>query len=86
METSVSRSVDRQWRTVTNPSAITTDGVATNGGNNAYNDYDGGTAIRLLDPCTDQSCNWIEGEVTFEVAPTTGTSQGWLQMTVSGRT
>jgi hypothetical protein len=59
-------------------SAYTLDGVATNT-SGAYDDTDGGTAIRMLDPCSDESCNWLQGETSFNTsAPDTGS---WLQMT-----
>ncbi|KAK4686430.1 hypothetical protein P7C73_g3698, partial [Tremellales sp. Uapishka_1] len=56
---------------------VTTGGVATTYGA-AYDDNDGGTAIRLLNPCEDESCEWIQGTVDYSTTDDTG---GWLQMT-----
>lgn len=28
-----------------------------------YRDGDGGKAIRLLTPCADQSCNWVDMQI-----------------------
>jgi hypothetical protein len=39
---------------------------------------DGGTAIRMLNPCSDKSCSWIQGTTSYS---TTGDTGGWLQMT-----
>lgn len=57
--------------------AVTTGGVATNEPA-AYQDNDGGTAIRLLDACDDESCEYIQGAQTYDINQDTG---GWLQMT-----
>jgi hypothetical protein len=32
----------------------------------------------MLNPCTNQSCQWIEGETSYSKD---GTTNGWLQMT-----
>ncbi|GFZ49322.1 hypothetical protein JCM24511_07442 [Saitozyma sp. JCM 24511] len=56
---------------------VTTNGVATTSAG-AYDDTDGGTAIRMLNPCSDKSCNWIQGTTSYS---TTGDTGGWLQMT-----
>jgi len=58
------------WLNVGGNQAVTTGGVAdadsnitaatTNSG--AYDDESGGRTVRLLDPCTDDSCNWYEDE------------------------
>ncbi|KAK8854946.1 hypothetical protein IAR55_003685 [Kwoniella newhampshirensis] len=56
---------------------VTTDGIATTG-EGAYADTDGGTAIRMLNPCTDESCEYIQGSTSYSTAQDTG---GWLQMT-----
>jgi len=46
---------------------VTTDGVAVNDkgknptGANPYGNTDGGEAIRVITPCDDGSCQWIEG-------------------------
>ena len=60
--------------------AVTTGGVATTD-QGVYHDTDGGTAIRLLDPCDDESCSWTQGVQPFNT--TSGTTGGWLQMTGS---
>ena len=59
--------------------AITTGGVATTSGA-AYDDVDGGTAIRMLNPCDDESCEWIQGEQSYDITAASDTG-GWLQMT-----
>ncbi|WRT68219.1 uncharacterized protein IL334_005195 [Kwoniella shivajii] len=57
---------------------VTTGGVASTDAA-AYSDTDGGTAIRMLNPCTDESCEYIQGEGSYSTsAQNTG---GWLQMT-----
>ncbi|WVQ99832.1 hypothetical protein IAU59_006975 [Kwoniella sp. CBS 9459] len=57
---------------------VTTGGVASTDAA-AYSDTDGGTAIRMLNPCTDESCEYIQGETSYLTTdPNTG---GWLQMT-----
>ena len=57
--------------------AVTTNGVATTDAGQ-YEDTDGGTAIRMLNPCEDESCEWIQGTTSYSV---TGGTGGWLQMT-----
>lgn len=59
---------------------ITTDGVAHNGPG-AYHDTDGGAGIRLLDPCGDDSCEYLEGTQTYDRGDTAANTGGWLQMT-----
>jgi hypothetical protein len=39
----------------------------------------GGTAIRMLDACTDESCEYVQGEQPFN--QNEGDTGGWLQMT-----
>ncbi|WWC90890.1 uncharacterized protein L201_005827 [Kwoniella dendrophila CBS 6074] len=57
---------------------VTTGGVASTDAE-AYSDTDGGTAIRMLNPCTDESCEYIQGETSYSTgADNTG---GYLQMT-----
>ena len=56
---------------------MTTGGVATTTGA-AYDDVGGGTAMRILTPCSDKSCNWLQGEQSYTNTDATG---GWLQMT-----
>ncbi len=59
------------------PLAVTTNGAAVASAG-AYEDVDGGTAIRMINPCDDQSCEWIQGSNDYNIADNTG---GWLQMT-----
>lgn len=57
---------------------VTTDGIAVADGG-AYMNTDGGTAIRMINPCDDESCEWIQGETSYDItAQNTG---GYLQMT-----
>ena len=61
-----------------NPTAVTTNGVATTTPDN-YKNTAGGTAIRMLDACTDESCEYVQGEQPFN--QNEGDTGGWLQMT-----
>lgn len=49
--------------------AITYGGAAmpTNqqSGQSPYADWDGGKAVRLLDPCDDESCNWVDDPALY---------------------
>lgn len=45
----------------------------------AYKDTAGGTAIRMLNPCEDQSCEYIQGDQPLN--QNDGDTGGWLQMT-----
>ena len=65
------------WAVFGGNQPVTTGGVATNEAA-AYKDTTGGTAIRLLDPCDDESCEYVQGEQTFDINSDTG---GYLQMT-----
>ncbi|WVQ82067.1 hypothetical protein IAT38_004195 [Cryptococcus sp. DSM 104549] len=56
---------------------VTTGGIATTEAA-AYSDTDGGTAIRMINPCTDESCEYIQGSTDFSTSGNTG---GYLQMT-----
>lgn len=58
--------------------AVTTGGVATTEPDN-YMNTAGGTAIRMLNTCTDESCEYIQGEQPFN--QNNGDTGGWLQMT-----
>jgi hypothetical protein len=60
------------------PTAVTTGGVATTTPDN-YMNTAGGTAIRMLDACTDESCEYVQGEQPFN--QNEGDTGGWLQMT-----
>ncbi|TYJ51663.1 hypothetical protein B9479_007751 [Cryptococcus floricola] len=56
---------------------VTTNGTAvTDAG--VYSDNDGGSAIRMITPCTDEQCEYIQGAQSYDKATGTG---GWLQMT-----
>ncbi|KAK6910659.1 glyoxal oxidase [Kwoniella mangroviensis CBS 10435] len=57
---------------------VTTGGVASTAAE-AYSDTDGGTAIRMLNPCTDESCEYIQGTTSYSVSD--DNTGGWLQMT-----
>lgn len=57
--------------------AVTTGGVASTDAA-AYSDTDGGSAIRMINPCTDESCEYIQGETNYNKSQGMG---GWLQMT-----
>jgi hypothetical protein len=53
------------WLNVGGNQAITYGGATPAGSNiqsgqGPYQDYDGGKAIRFLDPCEDESCNWVD--------------------------
>lgn len=47
----------------------------------AYNDTTGGTAIRMLDPCDDESCEWIQNDDQPFNDNAPDITGGWLQMT-----
>jgi hypothetical protein len=34
-------------------------------GNGPYQDWDGGKALRLLDPCDDESCDWLDDPTMY---------------------
>ncbi|WWD02398.1 hypothetical protein V865_000437 [Kwoniella europaea PYCC6329] len=57
---------------------VTTGGVASTAAE-AYSDTDGGTAIRMLNPCTDESCEYIQGTTSYSISD--DNTGGWLQMT-----
>lgn len=57
--------------------AVTTGGVASTDAA-AYSDTDGGSAIRMINPCTDETCEYIQGETSYDKSQGMG---GWLQMT-----
>lgn len=68
------------WAVFGGNQPITTAGVATTG-QGAYDDTDGGAAIRLLDPCGDDSCEYIQGTQTTVRTDTAANLDGYLQMT-----
>lgn len=57
---------------------MTTNGVATTEPDN-YMNTAGGTAIRLLDTCLDETCEYVQGEQPFN--QNNGDTGGFLQMT-----
>ena len=57
---------------------VTTAGVAVSDAG-AYSDTDGGTAIRMINPCDDESCEWIQGETDYSVD--NGETGNYLKMT-----
>lgn len=65
------------WAVFGGNQPVTTGGVATNQPG-AYQDTTGGTAIRLLDPCDDETCNYLQGAQSYDINNDTG---GYLQMT-----
>jgi hypothetical protein len=65
------------WAVFGGNQPVTTDGVATNE-LAAYKTMTGGTAIRLLDPCDDERCEYLQGAQTLDINADTG---GYLQMT-----
>jgi len=58
--------------------AVTTNGVAIASAG-AYQNTDGGTAIRLLNPSADGSAEYIQGSTSYDILLDTG--GGYLQMT-----
>ncbi|KAH8923060.1 copper radical oxidase [Atractiella rhizophila] len=44
---------------------ITTNGVAATANTEPYYDYDGGLALRVLDPCDDGSCSWVDNSANY---------------------
>ena len=48
------------WLNVGGNQPVTTNGAATTGGTSPYDNYDGGKAVRLLDPCDDETCEWLD--------------------------
>lgn len=65
------------WLVVGGNQPVTTGGAATTQPS-VYDDVGGGTAMRILTPCQDESCNWMQGEQSYTNNDITG---GWLQMT-----
>jgi hypothetical protein len=55
-------------------------GVAVDG-DGAYTDTDGGAAIRMLDPCADDSCEYLQGTQSTDRKDTGTNIGGYLQMT-----
>ncbi|WVQ63929.1 uncharacterized protein L199_002085 [Kwoniella botswanensis] len=57
------------WLNVGGNQAITYGGVAMptaqQSGQSPYKDWDGGKAIRLIDPCDDESCEWVDDPTMY---------------------
>ena len=58
------------WLNVGGNQAVTYGGVspldaASQQGQNAYGNWDGGKAVRLLDACDDESCNWLDNPAMY---------------------
>jgi len=55
------------WLNVGGNQAITWGGATASGqtGQSPYEDWDGGFAIRFLDPCDDESCNWLDDQAMY---------------------
>ncbi|KAK4687301.1 hypothetical protein P7C73_g2818, partial [Tremellales sp. Uapishka_1] len=58
------------WLNVGGNQAVTTGGNASSTtafqqGGNMYQDWDGGKALRLLDSCDDESCNWVDDTALY---------------------
>jgi hypothetical protein len=68
------------WAVFGGNQPVTYGGVAVNDaglnptGANPYSDNDGGMAIRLLTPCDDGSCGWLEGGAALTM--TVGLTRG----------
>lgn len=55
------------WLNVGGNQAITWGGVTATSqtGGAPYDDYDGGKAIRFLDPCDDGTCDWLDDPAMY---------------------
>ncbi|ORX39085.1 glyoxal oxidase precursor [Kockovaella imperatae] len=57
------------WLNVGGNQAIEMGGVSPPGisqtGQNPYGDWDGGKALRLLDPCDDETCEWLDDPALY---------------------
>ncbi|WWC73126.1 uncharacterized protein I206_107092 [Kwoniella pini CBS 10737] len=57
------------WLNVGGNQAITYGGTAMpntqQSGQSPYKDWDGGKAIRLIDPCDDESCEWVDNPAMY---------------------
>ncbi|KGB75973.2 glyoxal oxidase [Cryptococcus deuterogattii R265] len=57
------------WLNAGGNQAITYGGAAMapdqQSGQSPYADWDGGKAVRLLDPCDDESCNWVDDPALY---------------------
>ena len=57
------------WLNAGGNQAVTYGGITPAGlsqtGQNPYGDADGGQAIRLLDPCDDENCDWVDNPAMY---------------------
>lgn len=53
------------WLNVGGNQPVGTGGVAVAGGIAPYENTDGGKAIRLLDPCDDKQCDWVDDPALY---------------------
>ena len=57
------------WLNVGGNQAVTTGGNSPTGINQAgaapYDGWDGGKALRILDPCDDESCDWLDDPALY---------------------
>ena len=73
------------WAVFGGNQPVTYEGVAVNDkgqnptGADPYDDSDGGTAIRMLNPCDDGSCPWEEGGAALTMTVSAKTLDGWLE-------
>ncbi|KAL7423524.1 hypothetical protein Q5752_001104 [Cryptotrichosporon argae] len=65
------------WAVFGGNKPVTTNGTATTTAG-VYDDTDGGTAIRMITPCDDETCQYVQGAQTYNISDDTG---GYLQMT-----
>lgn len=68
------------WAVFGGNQPVTYGGVAVTD-QGAYSDTDGGAAIRILDPCADDSCEYVQGTQTYTRTDTGANIGNWLQMT-----
>ncbi|WFD36359.1 (methyl)glyoxal oxidase [Malassezia cuniculi] len=53
---------DGRWLVTGGNKAVTRGGGDATPGSGPYHTYNGGRALRFLNPCTDQSCQWVDEE------------------------
>jgi hypothetical protein len=53
------------WLNVGGNQGVTYGGNPTDGGDDPFDDADGGNAVRLLDPCNDGTCNWLDDPALY---------------------
>lgn len=78
------------WLNVGGNQAITYGGNAASGqtGQSPYGDWDGGKAVRILDACDDESCNWVDNPAMYMTSrrwyPTVETLEDGSAMIIGG--